>query len=105
MQGYYEPGVGETDSPCTSEGPSVAVLFNQVNLTSGSTAHIDALISELREKGASVIPVFLTPNPNEITGSIGINESVRRYLMNDGRPIVDSVVLARRAWELVKNGL
>ena len=93
MQGYYEPGIGETDSPLASDGPRIAVLFNQINLRNGDRRHIDALIGELRKKGASVTAVFLNSNPNDVTGSIGINGTVRKYLMEDGRPKVDSVIL------------
>ena len=93
MQGYYEPGKGEVDSPTIGDGRVIGLLFNQSVMSGGNTKHIDALINELRSRGASVIPIFLNSNPNEITGSIGINEVIRRYLMEDGRSKIDSLIL------------
>ena len=93
MQGFYRPGIGEVESIEVTKRPAVAVLFDQSNLSSSNLEHIDRLIGELEGKGADVISLFLVSNPNPITGSIGINEVVRRYLMEDGRPKVDSVVL------------
>ena len=92
-QGYYLPGIGDVkDVPL--KDLNVAVLFNQNNLVNDNLAHIDALIEEISSRGVGVIPIYLTPNPNEITGSIGINESIRRYLPTDMRRTLGAVVLA-----------
>ncbi len=92
-QGYYLPGVGEVKE-VPFKDLNVAVVFNQNNLVNDNLAHIDALIERLSSKGVGVIPIYLTPNPNEITGSIGINESIRRYLPVDMRRSLGAVVLA-----------
>lgn len=92
-QGYYLPGKGEVDSVDPVSEPAVAVLFNQCDLVSGNLKHIDALIEEIESRGMPVVSVFVTSNPNEISGSIGINGTIRKYLMEDGRSVVSSVVL------------
>lgn len=92
-QGLYMPNAGDVDEIETKD-LNVAVLFNQNNVVNNNTAHIDALISELADRGVGVIPIYLTPNPSEILGSIGINETIRKYLSGDIRRTLGSVVLA-----------
>ena len=92
-QGIYLPNVDDVkDIPL--KDVNVAVVFNQNNVVNDNLAHIDALISELESKDVGVIPIYLTPNPSDILGSIGINESLRRYLPTDIRRSLGSIVLA-----------
>lgn len=95
-QGIYIPGKGVSDEPYVPvehEKPTVGILIGQTSVVTNNTKHIDSLISCISSKGANVIPVFLIPNPSEITGSVGINEVVRTYFMKDGEPVVDSVIV------------
>ncbi|MBO5668933.1 MAG: cobaltochelatase subunit CobN, partial [Candidatus Methanomethylophilaceae archaeon] len=92
-QGIYLPNVDDVkDIPL--KDVNVAVVFNQNNVVNDNLAHIDALIEELGSRDVGVIPIYLTPNPSDILGSIGINESLRRYLPTDIRRSLGSIVLA-----------
>ena len=89
-QGLYLPGRGiVNDVPVDVSRPVIAVTFNQLNLVNGDLAHIDLLIEKLRNLGAEPYPVFLTPNPSALIGSIGASETYRRYLLGKG---VDAVI-------------
>ncbi|MCL2607405.1 MAG: cobaltochelatase subunit CobN [Methanomassiliicoccaceae archaeon] len=95
-QGIYVPGKGMSDDDhvhTSNDIPAVGLIINQISVVGKTTGHIDSLINELRSKKVNVIPVFVTPNPGEITGSIGINGSLRKYMMRDGKSIVDSVIV------------
>ena len=95
-QGIYVPaGTGSAAGGTVPDGstPSIGILMNQIASVSGDTDHIDALIEELRSRNVSVIPVFVTPNPGEITDSIGISGSIRKYLMRNGKAVADSVII------------
>ncbi len=90
-QGIYE-GRGSADDP--ENGPMVAVVFGQNNIITENTAHIDALIDAIRARGIGVIPIYLTPNPDDMIGSIGINGSLREYITDDVRRMLGAIVLA-----------
>jgi len=95
-QGIYVPGKGMSDDDAVKlDGniPTVGILMSQISVVGNNTKHIDSMISSLRSRNVNVIPVFLIPNPSEVTGSIGINGCVRKYLMKDGRPIVDCLIV------------
>ncbi|MCL2143457.1 MAG: cobaltochelatase subunit CobN, partial [Methanomassiliicoccaceae archaeon] len=95
-QGFYIPGKGMADHnhfPLTEGRPTVGILISQIHVVGNDTEHLDALINELISKEANVVPVFMTPNPGDITGSIGIDGSIRKYLTDNGSPVVDSVIL------------
>lgn len=91
-QGLYRPGEGIVDSIPTGD-VNIAIMFNQIDVVNGNTAHIDSLIEEIEKRGYGTVPIFLTSNPNEITGSIGIDETIRRYLGENGFR-VGSAILA-----------
>ena len=95
-QGIYVPGKGMAnyeDVTIIDGAPTVGLLMSQIAVVGNDTDHMDALIGSLRSEGVNVIPVFMTPNPGEITGSIGINGSVERYFIRDGRPAIDSLIV------------
>ncbi len=91
-QGYYLPGKGDV-SNIPHKDKNIAILFNQNNLVNNNLAHIDALIKEIESRNVGVIPIYLTPNPNKITGSIGINETIRKYLCGDLKNTIGAAVL------------
>ncbi|MCL1904522.1 MAG: cobaltochelatase subunit CobN [Methanomassiliicoccaceae archaeon] len=95
-QGIYVPGkgmAGDIDVLIDKNIPTVGVLMSQIAVVGSDTEHIDSLISELGSRNVNVIPVFVTPNPGEITGSVGINGTIRKYLMHNGKAIVDSIII------------
>jgi cobaltochelatase CobN len=94
-QGIYEPGKGMIDNvdKINENIPTVGILISQITVVGNDTEHIDLLIKELRSRNVNVIPVFMTPNPGEITGSIGVNGSIKKYLTRDGKTIADSLIV------------
>ena len=94
-QGLYVPEKGIVNSiKIDKEKTTIAVLFNQVDFVNNNLLHIDSLIKCLKSKNVNVLPIFLTSNPNNITGSIGINGTINKYLISNRKTIVDSVILA-----------
>jgi len=94
-QGIYIPGKGMSDELPKLDGskPTVGLMISQVSVANNNVKHIDALIAELESHNVNVIPVFMVPNPGEIRGSIGITGCVRKYFMNNGKPIIDSAIV------------
>ncbi len=99
-QGIYHP---DMDRNITFEDylktldpskPTVGVLVNQASWLNGNTEPHDLLIRMIEEKEANVLPVFFTPTPGEITGSIGTGGVVDEYFITENGPRVGSVVLA-----------
>lgn len=74
--------------------PTIGVMTHQVSVTKGRTAPIHDLVRSLEAKDVNVIPVFCVSSPNDMTGSLGSEEVIRRYFMDGDVPIVDSVVMA-----------
>jgi cobaltochelatase, CobN subunit len=92
-QGIYHPDTGITDKVPELKGPAIGILMEQTSVVNGNTKHLDTLIRRLKSLGLDVIPVFLISSPGEITGSLGINETVRKYMMKNGRPLIDVLVV------------
>ena len=98
-EGIYIPG---SDPPepedffdtLEPDRPTVGLMFHQSFLKKGKTAPVDDLIASLRSHGANIIPVFFVSSPNELTGSIGVEATIRRFLMRDGRILPECIIMA-----------
>ena len=88
-----DPIVDDYLKTLSPERPSVALMFYQGHWLSGSLEAIDAMIRALEEQGLNVIPVYYIASPDPVSGSLGARGTVERYLIRDGRPIVDLVVM------------
>lgn len=86
--------IGEYRSHLSPSKPTVGVMTHQASVAKGKVGPVHDLVRSLERRGANVIPVFCVSSPNEITGSLGSEEVVRRYFMDGDSPTVDSLVMA-----------
>jgi len=56
--GWYQPGLGVSDTPMAGEAPLVVVSFYRAYLTSGDTGPVDALIEALTRRGFRAAGLF-----------------------------------------------
>ena len=100
-QGLYHPGHPDMDeekylSNLDPEKPTVGVIFRQYYWIEHNLAHIDAIINTLEMKGVNVIPMFCLAVEDEKIKALGTAKSIEKYMMRDGKPIVDSVIISYR---------
>ncbi len=67
------------------------VAFRTRWLTDGCTIEYQVL-KDLESQGAKVILVFTMSHTDDNKGSIGVAETIDKYFVRDGMPIVDSIV-------------
>lgn len=96
-QGAYHPDKGMVDieemiRTFDSDLPSVAIFFYQKQYIAGNTKHIDGLVKALESRGANVLPIFMFTCEDKIAGAMGIKKIIDKYLIENGRPIVDCVI-------------
>ena len=97
-EGYYHPDRGtltleealkDIDN---TDRPVIAVFFHQKYWLVHNTSAVETVIRCVERTGAVTVPIFMVTHENSITGSIGIRKIVDRYLIRDGRPIMDCIV-------------
>ena len=96
-EGYYNPADGalplDRMPQIPNDGrPRIAVIFHQRYWLVHNTMAIDYLIGEVEKRGAIAVPLFMITHENPITGSIGIRNVIDRYLIKNGKPIIDCVI-------------
>ncbi|NLL95004.1 MAG: cobaltochelatase subunit CobN [Thermoplasmatales archaeon] len=95
VQGFEEdPDPKEFFKTLDREKPTVGVMFHATTLAKETTAPVEELIASVRRHGANVIPVFFVSSPDKITGSIGVEATIRKYMVEGGRFLPDSVIMA-----------
>ncbi|MFW6117336.1 MAG: cobaltochelatase subunit CobN [Thermoproteota archaeon] len=70
--------------------PTVGIWFYQSQWQSQDISYLDALIQEIENQGANVLPVFFGGSEDE--GVKGLEWIVENYFMNEGEPLVDVVI-------------
>ncbi|MBR2255186.1 MAG: cobaltochelatase subunit CobN, partial [Candidatus Methanomethylophilaceae archaeon] len=75
-----------------ADRPRICVLFHQKYWLVHNTAGIDGLLKSFERFDADVLPIFVVSHANPIIGSIGLPALVRKYLIRDGKPVVDVIV-------------
>ncbi len=103
-QGIHHPGLGEvfqtTEDYLTcyrnhlSFTPQayVGLLYPRTNWVSGNLAVESALIANLEALGLGVIPIFLYALKDKALGNLSGVEVIERYLMQDSRVLVNSII-------------
>lgn len=98
-EGFYHPSIPDAYDAAAHmqrmdpEKPTIGILIHQFFHIRKNLLAVDALISALEAKGMNALPFFLVTSPNEITGAIGIREFIDRYLIRDGLPIIDVLII------------
>lgn len=96
-QGAYRPGTDSTDideaiRDLDPSRPTVLVMFSQRKWNSGGFPAVDLIIKEVENRDCNCLCLFLNFAANKDTGSIGIRAIVDRYLIREGRSIVDAAI-------------
>jgi cobaltochelatase CobN len=73
-------------------GPTVGVLLSRFYWINNTLDVENALIRELERAGLNVIPVFCYSVKDEELGTRGMEEVVRGYYLDNGKPIIDALV-------------
>ena len=106
-QGIYYPGMPrDTDAAYFLKSldrskPSVGLLIGQGSWINGDLELPDKLIEKIENKGANVIPAFFTPAADPVTGSRGVTGPIEDYFMENGRTIIESLVICGFGFSLL----
>ena len=98
-EGFYHPSLpGTVDYAAhmqrlDPEKPTVGILVHQFFYIRNNLLAVGALIAALEAKGMNAFAFFLVTSPDEITGAIGIRNFIDRYLIKDGLPIIDVLII------------
>jgi cobaltochelatase CobN len=72
--------------------PLVALVISRSAWISGQGGIEEAMVSDLEAQGLGVIPIMTTSLHNGSTGSMNIAECFERFILREGKPIVQAVV-------------
>jgi len=98
-EGFYHPSFSDTYDFSTHmkridpEKPTVGILIHQFYYIRKNLLAVDALIAALEAKGMNALAFFLVTSPNATTGSIGIRRFIEQYLIRDGKPVIDVLII------------
>ena len=76
-----------------SEKPTIGIFIHQYYYIRKNLRAVDALIDAIEKRGLNVLTIFLITSPDDITGSLGISRIVYEYLIKDGAPIIDCLIM------------
>jgi len=98
-EGFYHPSFPGTHDFSTHmqrmdpKKPTAGILFHQFFYIRKNLLAVDALVAALEAKGMNALPFFLVTSPDRVTGAIGIREFINRYLIRDGLPVIDVLII------------
>jgi cobaltochelatase CobN len=73
--------------------PLVAVIFYRGSWLEGNVSYVEALVNALESEGLGVIPVFTFGFRDYLLNTPTIEDTIREFLMIDGKPIVDAAIV------------
>ncbi len=96
-QGAYTPErhlipIDEAIASMDGSRPRICVFFHQRFWVTGNCGGPDGLIKALRERGADAVGIFTGTYPDEEIGAMGIGALIDRYLIKDGKPLIDCAI-------------
>lgn len=74
--------------------PTIGLIYTSNLWIYDNKAHVDALITEIERIGLNVIPVFFSAVVRSDSGTGGAAAVVKQYFMEDGKSIVDAIIMA-----------
>ncbi|WP_421910057.1 cobaltochelatase subunit CobN [Methanolacinia petrolearia] len=98
-EGFYHPdmpGVIDRDSHLKRINPAkpvIGISIYQGAYHSSNLKAVDTLIREIEGRGLSALAVFFGTVPNPVTGAMGVRRVVEEYLTENGRPLVDVLII------------
>ncbi|MBN1110317.1 MAG: cobaltochelatase subunit CobN [Methanomassiliicoccales archaeon] len=98
-EGLYHPelrediGIDEYVARHDTERPVIGLMFHQDLWLSGNLEGVDRLILEMERNDDNVIALFFSSAPDQMTGALGVRETIKRYLVSDKGPRVDVLII------------
>ena len=89
-ESYLE--IDEAVASMRQDRPRICVIFHQRFWVSKNCGGVDGMLKALRDRGADAIGIFTMTYPDDAVNSMGIGALIDRYLIKDGKPLVDCVV-------------
>ncbi|HWR09214.1 cobaltochelatase subunit CobN [Sporomusa sp.] len=77
---------------CQPDRPTVGLIFPRDEWIWSDLAYQTALIEEIESQGMNVIAAFSHWARNADLGAPGVDDTVRNYFYNDGRPVIDVLI-------------
>ncbi len=90
--GFYERVEDYLRDYESSSKPLVGILFYRSDWLYGNTGVVDELVNSLEKLGLGVIPVFTYGFRDDSVGFSGACESIRRFFILDGKPLIEALV-------------
>ncbi|HEX2956151.1 MAG TPA: cobaltochelatase subunit CobN [Chitinispirillaceae bacterium] len=75
-----------------TDRPTVGIWFGQYYWVNGNLAHIDALITEIENRGANAIATFSLRFKDNNRGNLGADEVVNKFFKINGKPVIDVLI-------------
>ena len=72
--------------------PLVGILFYRTMWLYNTLEPIKALVEALESEGLGVVPVFTTGYRNELTGEPSAEDTIRKFFIVDGRPLIELLI-------------
>jgi len=72
--------------------PLVGILFYRTYWLYGNAKYVDDLVEAFESEGLGVVPVFSYGFRDEVTGSPSKEDTIRKFFLIDGKPVIDALV-------------
>ncbi|MDO9036132.1 MAG: cobaltochelatase subunit CobN, partial [Methanoregula sp.] len=98
-EGFYHPALPDVHDAVAHMGrldpekPTIGILIHQYYYIRKNLYAVDALIAAVETRGMNALPFFLVTCPNATTGSIGIRMFLEKNLLQDGKAIIDVLIV------------
>lgn len=96
--GIYDPDYETRDEKAyldkvrRGKKPVIGIIIIQMLIEKNDLLPIDSLIRSIRKQGAVPLCIYSDMAPDKELGCAGIRAALEKYMMFDGKPIVDSII-------------
>lgn len=73
--------------------PTIGILTHRSSDNQNIVHPVGTLIRALEAKDMNTLPFFVHTSPSEITGAMGIRKFIDHYLIKDGQPVIDVLII------------
>jgi cobaltochelatase CobN len=74
------------------KSPVAGILFYRSSWLYGNSAFLESIVDAMESQGISVIPVFTYGFRDIAMGTPSKEDSIRKFFMRDGKPVIDALV-------------
>lgn len=95
--GIFHPKLGIFESTeeylkVYKKSPLIAILFYRNHLLYNATEYVEKLIEAIEKNGLGALAIYIRKFQDEIIDIPSVEESLRKFLFFDGKPVVDAIV-------------